>query len=49
MDRFRRIERAAERKGLDLAWYKPLDLDDLKAAIESWHWEGTIREVAGTS
>lgn len=45
VDRFRRVERATLRRGLAFEWYKPLEVDRLKACIESWHWQGSIREV----
>lgn len=46
LDRFRRHERAAQRKGREFPWYKPLNVHDLKATIEAWSWEGTIQDVA---
>lgn len=46
IEMFRAIARAAERKGIEFRWYKELEEARLKACVESWHWGGTIEDVA---
>lgn len=46
IEMFRAIARAAERKGIEFRWYKQLEEERLKACVESWHWGGTIEDVA---
>lgn len=46
IETFRAIVRAARRKGNAFRWYKELEEERLKACVESWHWDGTVEEVA---
>lgn len=46
IEMFRAIARAASRKGIAFRWYKELEEERLKACVESWHWGGTIEQVA---
>lgn len=46
IEMFRAIARAAENKGIVFHWYKELEEARLKTCVESWHWGGTVEDVA---